>query len=142
MDNLRPAMTAEEKLEIEARSGLKEWKPTKPPTYANPYHINYHLYSLPVFMLSLLGYLKAPSMGLSRLPYTLNLIVMPPLYFHAVHNKEKRFQHDSGPRRTLEQHLEVLVYLILLILLFNMQMRFEFNNIVLSYHKKSMEQST
>ena len=48
----------------------------------------------------------APKLGVTRVPFTANMIVVPIFYFMAINLKEKRFPYDSGERRTLEQNLE------------------------------------
>ena len=106
MDPLQTPKTKEEKAEFEARTGLRPYTPCKTPNVANPYHLSYHLFNIPIIAASVAGYVYAPKYFMTRTPFTISLMLIPAFYFISIHNQEKRFTLDSGPRRTLEQHLE------------------------------------
>ena len=106
MDYLQKPMTKEEKAKFEAKTGLRPYTPVKTPNVCNPYHMSYHLFNLPIIAASVAGYIYAPKLQMTRTPFTMSLMFIPMFYFLSIHNQEKRFTLDSGPRRTIEQHLE------------------------------------
>ena len=110
MDPLQKPMTKEEKAEFEQRTGLRPYTPVKVPDVANPYKMSYHMFNIPIIAASLAGYIYAPKLFMTRTPFTISLMLVPAFYFISIHNQEKRFTLDSGPRRTLEQHLEFYPY--------------------------------
>ena len=106
MDPLQTPMTPEEKEEFEAKTGLRPYTPVKPPNFCNPNHISYHLFNIPIIAGSLAGYYYAPKLHMPRTVFAASLCLIPIFYYSSLHHKEKRLTLDSGPRKTLEQHLE------------------------------------
>jgi hypothetical protein len=56
--------------------------------------------------LSLAGRHYAPQMGVTRIPFTFNIICVPIFYYLSINLKEKRFTYTSSERRSFEQNLE------------------------------------
>ena len=65
-----------------------------------------HLTSAVVLGLSFAGRWYAPKIGVTRMPFTVSILMVPILYYLSIHLKEKRFSYTSSPRRTFEQNLE------------------------------------
>ncbi|CAI2383288.1 unnamed protein product [Moneuplotes crassus] len=106
MNPLVTPMTPEEKAKFEAETGLVPYTPVKAPNYCNPNHISYHLFNLPIIAASLAGYYYAPKLHMPRTAFAVSLALVPIFYAVSLHHKEKRYTYDSGPRKTLEEHLE------------------------------------
>ena len=106
MDPIQTPMSKEEKEAFEKRTGLMPYTPVRVSPYCDPNDSRYHLFNLPILAASIAGYLYAPKIALPRLPFTISLVLMPVFYLVSVHHNEKRFELGSGPRKTLEQHLE------------------------------------
>jgi hypothetical protein len=45
-------------------------------------------------------------MGVTRVPFTFSMLLVPVFYYMSVNLKEKRFTYTSSERRTFEQNLE------------------------------------
>ena len=106
MDNLHPPQSAETKKYLEEECGLVPYQPHGYPNWADPDSWSYHMYSAAIFGLAAYGRWYAPKIGVTRFPFTVNMLAVPAFYFLSIHQKEKRFTYDSGPRRTFEQNLE------------------------------------
>ena len=68
--------------------------------------MSYHVYSAVLFGASAYGRWYAPKIGVARMPFTINMLLVPAFYFLSIHQKEKRMIYDAGVRRTFEQNLE------------------------------------
>tara|TARA_B110000305_G_C18818933_1_gene350432 strand:- start:52 stop:300 length:249 start_codon:yes stop_codon:yes gene_type:complete len=55
---------------------------------------------------SFFGRWYAPKIGVTRIPFTMNIIMVPFFYYLAINHKEKRFAYGSEARRTFDQNLE------------------------------------
>ena len=55
---------------------------------------------------SFAGRYYAPKMGITRIPFTVNILMVPFFYYLSINHKEKRFAYGSEARRTFEQNLE------------------------------------
>ena len=105
--------------------GLTPYMPHSPPAHADPdnasckYHkysyskpisncINHidHVFSAAILAASFAGRWYAPKVNVTRIPFTVNIIMVPLFYYLAIHNKEKRFAYGHEARRTFEQNLE------------------------------------
>ena len=64
------------------------------------------MFSALILGASFAGRWYAPKMNVTRIPFTINIIMVPFFYFLAINNKEKRFPYGSEARRTFEQNLE------------------------------------
>ena len=64
------------------------------------------MYSALILGASFAGRHYAPKYNCTRIPFTVNIVLVPVFYLLAIHNKEKRFEYGHGPRRTFEQNLE------------------------------------
>ena len=65
-----------------------------------------HMYSAVILGLSLAGRWYAPKIGVTRIPFTINILLLPIFYFQSINIKEKRFSYISDERRSFEQNLE------------------------------------
>lgn len=65
-----------------------------------------HLTSAVVLGLSFAGRWYAPQIGVTRIPFTVSILLVPAFYFLGIHHKEKRFSYTSSPRKTFEENLE------------------------------------
>ena len=45
-------------------------------------------------------------MGVTRIPFTISMLLVPVFYYMSVNLKEKRFTYTSSERRSFEQNLE------------------------------------
>jgi hypothetical protein len=45
-------------------------------------------------------------MGVTRVPFTASMLLVPVFYYLSINLKEKRFTYTSSERRTFEQNLE------------------------------------
>jgi hypothetical protein len=45
-------------------------------------------------------------MGVTRIPFTVSMILVPIFYFMSVNLNEKRFTYTSSERRSFEQNME------------------------------------
>ncbi len=59
-----------------------------------------------IFGLSALGRWYAPQMGVTRIPFTASMLLVPTFYYLSINLKEKRFTYTSSERRSFEQNLE------------------------------------
>jgi hypothetical protein len=59
-----------------------------------------------IFGLSAAGRWYAPKQGVTRVPFTASMILVPVFYYMSVNLKEKRFTYTSSERRSFEQNLE------------------------------------
>ena len=64
------------------------------------------MFSAIILGLSFAGRQYARQLQLPTIPFTFSIILVPAFYFLAVHHKEKRFEFESGARKTFEQNLE------------------------------------
>ena len=64
------------------------------------------MYSAAILAASFAGRWYAPKMGVTRIPFTINIIMVPFFYYLAINHKEKRFAYSSEARRTFDQNLE------------------------------------
>ena len=87
-------------------TGLVAYKPHAPPSYADPDCASYHVFSAAILAASFYGRWAAPKMNITRIPFTINILMVPTLYLLAINNKEKRFGYGHEARRTFEQNLE------------------------------------
>ena len=76
------------------------------PSYADPDNSSYHVVSAGILGLSLAGRMHAAKIGVSRMPWTISMLLVPTFYFLAIHHKEKRFAYSHEARRTFAQNLE------------------------------------
>ena len=65
-----------------------------------------HIVSALVFGASAAGRWYAGKIGVTRMPYTISMILVPTFYFMSINLKEKRFVYGGEERRSLEQNLE------------------------------------
>ena len=86
--------------------GLTPYKPHSVPSIADPDNFSYHAYSALILGASFYGRHMAPKYGVTRIPFTMNILLVPVFYLLAINNKEKRFAYGSESRRTFEQNLE------------------------------------
>jgi len=105
MNNLQTPLSAEQKANLE-QLGLRPYKAHTYPRFADPDDPLYHFTSAVVFGLSLAGRWYAPKIGVTKFPFTVSALMVPSLYYLAIHLKEKRFSYTSSPRRSFEQNLE------------------------------------
>ena len=99
-------MSLVRKLQLTLYLGLTPFTPTRVPNYADPDHWSYHAVSAVIFGASAYGRWYAPKINVTRIPYTISMIMVPMFYFISIHHKEKRFTYESGPRISFEQNLE------------------------------------
>ena len=64
------------------------------------------MFSAGIFALSLYGRHMAPKFKCTRIPFTINILMIPTFYLLAINHKEKRFAYGHEARRTFEQNLE------------------------------------
>ena len=65
-----------------------------------------HVTSALIFGASAAGRWYAPQMGVTRIPFTASMLLVPIFYYMSVNLKEKRFTYTSSERRSFEQNLE------------------------------------
>ena len=86
--------------------GLTPYTPTRTPNWADPDHPSYHVVSAIIFGLSAAGRWYAPEINVTRIPFTVSMLMVPAFYFLSIHNKEHRFNYTSGERVSFERNLE------------------------------------
>ena len=59
-----------------------------------------------IFGLSYAGRCYAPKMGVTRIPFTASMLLVPVFYYLSINLKEKRFSYTAGERKSFEQNLE------------------------------------
>ena len=106
MNNLHEPLSAEKKRILEEECGLTPYKPHAPPSWADPDNASYHMFSAFILGASFAGRWYAPKINVTRIPFTLNIILVPVFYLLAINHKEKRFAYGSEARRTFDQNLE------------------------------------
>ena len=65
-----------------------------------------HIFSAGILTTSIFGRWYAPKINVTRIPFTINILLIPCFYILAINNKEKRFTYGHDARRTFEQNLE------------------------------------
>ena len=105
MNNLQTPLSAEQKSQLH-ELGLKPYKPHTYPRFADPDDSLYHVTSAVVLALSFAGRWYAPKIGVTRIPFTVSILMVPSFYYLSIHMKEKRFSYTSSPRRSFEENLE------------------------------------
>ena len=65
-----------------------------------------HMTSAIIFGLSAAGRQYASQLGVTRIPFTISMLLVPVFYYMSVNLKEKRFTYTSSERRSFEQNLE------------------------------------
>ena len=60
------------------------------------------MYSAIILGLSFLGRHYAPKYNVTRIPFTINILLVPCFYCMAIFTKEKRFPYIPTARRTFE----------------------------------------
>ena len=85
---------------------MKPYEPHSYPNFADPDRTEYHLTSAAILGLSFLGRWYAGKINVTRLPFTVSILMVPSFYFLSIHQKEKRFVYTSAERRSFEQNLE------------------------------------
>ena len=91
---------------LEEECGLKPYKPHGVPAFADPDSPSYHLVSAGILAASLAGRMHATKIGVSRMPWTISILLVPTFYLLSIHHKEKRFAYSHEARRTFQQNLE------------------------------------
>jgi hypothetical protein len=100
---------------LEEECGLRPYQPIRAPNYCDPdyasctlqqYNIVDHAVSALIFGLSAAGRWYAPKQGVTRIPFTISMLLVPVFYFLSINLKEKRFTYTSSERRSFEQNLE------------------------------------
>uniref|UniRef100_A0A7S3MW05 Uncharacterized protein n=1 Tax=Strombidium inclinatum TaxID=197538 RepID=A0A7S3MW05_9SPIT len=86
--------------------GLTPYQPHAPPNWADPDHPSYHLFSAAILGASFAGRWYAPKIGVTRMPFTASILLVPIFYLLAINHKEKRFAYSAEGRRSLDQNLE------------------------------------
>ena len=61
-----------------------------------------HVFSAIILAASFAGRHYAPKYNVTRIPFTVNILMVPAFYFLAINHKEKRFAYGSEARRTFE----------------------------------------
>ena len=61
-----------------------------------------HVVSAAIFGLSYAGRYYAPKMGVTKIPFTASMILVPVFYYLSINLKEKRFTYTSSERRSFE----------------------------------------
>ena len=102
MNNLQTPHTPEEKEYLEKECGLVPYRPHAPPSFADPDNAAYHVYSAAILGASFAGRWYAPKIGVTRWPFTLNILMVPAFYYLAINHKEKRFAYSHEARRTFD----------------------------------------
>jgi hypothetical protein len=82
--------------------GLTPYTPTRTPNWADPDFPEYHVVSALIFGASAAGRHYSKAMGVTRIPWTASMILVPTFYFLSIHLKEKRFNYTSGERVSFE----------------------------------------
>ena len=106
MNYLQTPQDDETKRILEEECGLKPYKPHGVPSYADPDHPSYHLTSAAILGASFAGRWYSTKIGVSRMPWTISILMVPTFYYLAIHHKEKRFAYSHEARRTFDQNLE------------------------------------
>ena len=86
--------------------GLTPYKPHATPSWADPDNASYHMFSAAILGASFAGRWYAPKINVTRIPFTINIILVPFFYLLAINHKEKRFAYGSEARRSFDQNLE------------------------------------
>ena len=102
MNNLHEPLSAEEKNYLEKDCGLTAYKAHAPPAYADPDNASYHLFSAFILGASFAGRMYAPKIGVTRIPFTFSILMVPTFYFLAINHKEKRFAYSAESRRSFD----------------------------------------
>ena len=105
MNTLQTPLTSDQKARLH-ELGLKPYKAHTYPRFADPDDALYHITSAGVLALSFAGRWYAPKIGVTRVPFTISIFMVPCFYYLSIHLKEKRFSYTSSPRRTFEENLE------------------------------------
>ena len=61
-----------------------------------------HVFSAIILGASFAGRYYAPKYGVTRIPFTINILMVPFFYYLAINHKEKRFAYGSEARRTFD----------------------------------------
>ena len=64
------------------------------------------MFSAGILAASFAGRWYAPKINVTRIPFTINILLVPFFYYLSINHKEKRFAYSSEARRTFEQNLE------------------------------------
>ena len=115
MDNLQKPQTAEQKHFLEKECGLVPYQPYRAPNYCDPDQTSCmftylvfllsnldHVTSALIFGLSAAGRWYAPQLGVTRIPFTVSMLLVPVFYYLSINLKEKRFTYTSSERRSFE----------------------------------------
>ena len=85
---------------------MKPYAPIRCSEWSDPDTTKYKVASAAIFGLALFGRHWCKSNGLPRIQFTANALLVPIMYYIAIHHKEKWFTYDSSERKTFEQDLE------------------------------------
>ena len=102
MNLLHEPISKEHKKHLEEDLGLTAYKPHAPPVWADPDTTSYHVYSAFILAASFAGRWYAPKINVTRIPFTVSILLVPTFYFLSINHKEKRFAYSHEARRTFE----------------------------------------
>ena len=81
---------------------MRAYKPHAPPAWADPDNASYHMFSAAILAASFAGRWYAPKVNVTRIPFTVSILMVPFFYFLSINNKEKRFGYGHEARRTFD----------------------------------------
>ena len=106
MNHLQTPQSEETKKMLAEECGLTPYRPHGVQPWADPDNGAYHMYSLAILAASFAGRWYAPKVGVTRIPFTVSIVLVPTFYYLSINHKEKRFAYSHEARRTFEQNLE------------------------------------
>ena len=106
MNYLQKPQSEETKKHLNEECGLTPYRPHGVQPWADPDNYAYHTFSALILGASFAGRSYAPKVGVTRIPFTVSIILVPAFYYLSIHHKEKRFAYSTEARRTFEQNLE------------------------------------